>query len=204
MQLFNNVMLVGITGNISSGKSTILELFKEYGCVTISTDAVAHRLLEENRIKEIIIDEFGKSVLDDSGKISRPKLANIVFNNREKLKELELILHPEIEEAVMRKIHGLNPGDILAIEIPLLFEAGWDTNVDHTVLITCPKEIRKERFLKDASHQPKEFEIRDALQWPEDKKSKLAGHIIDNSRSVDETASQVKDMLNAIKKSRLN
>lgn len=187
-----NVTKIGLTGNIASGKSTILELFKKHGCHIISTDKIGHELLLREDIKKFIVEEFGKRVLEKDGVISRRKLSKIVFKNRDLLKQLELILHPEIEKIVKAELASIPDDKKAVIEIPLLFEAGWDSEMDYNVLISCPREVRKSRCRRD------DFDIREAAQWPEEKKAKLATHIIDNSKDFANTEKQVIEFIQNI------
>jgi dephospho-CoA kinase len=193
------VKIIGLTGNIASGKSAVLDLFRKQGCHTISTDKITHELLKTNeKIKEEIKSNFGNEVTKKDGSIDRTRLAGIVFNNNLLLKDLELILHPTIEQVVNDKIAKLSPNSKVVIEIPLLFEAGWDTKMDHVVLITCPKKNRKERYLQTKGRTAEDFDRREALQWDEEKKAKLASHIIDNSAKLQNTEELVKRFLDSL------
>lgn len=192
---------VGLTGNIGSGKTTVLTLFGKFGCRTLSTDTIAHDLLDYNpAVKKRIIGTFGGgTITDKNGRIDRQKLANVVFDNDAKRKQLEDILHPEVKRIADEEIKKVPEGSIMVVEAPLLFESGWHKNVDYHVMISCPTEIRKKRFYMNPAHKPGDFERRDKVQWAEDKKEDLVTFRIDNSGDLTRTISEVTHVLKMLR-----
>lgn len=193
-------VVVGLTGNIASGKTTILKLFSKLGCKTFSTDIIAHDLLRfDPNVKEAVVAVFGPEILDEHGHIKREPLANIVFQDPKMRKELEKILHPEIKKAAEHEFENLRPGFILIMEVPLLFEAGWDKAFDYHVAVTCPSHIRRKRYYSTGHKKEGDFERRDKAQWSEEKKAGLATFTIDNSTSLPTTILQVKNILKTLR-----
>lgn len=187
-----SALLIGLTGNICSGKSTVLRLFAELGCKTISTDEIASDLITfDKNIREQILKEFGT--------IDRNRLADIIFAEAGRRQLLEKIIHPKITKIAEKKFESLSSTSTAVIEVPLLFEVGWEEKVDVTVLVTCPKEIRKKRFYSQPNVKPGDFERREATQWPEEKKADLANYKIDNSDDLKTTRQETEEALRQIR-----
>lgn len=191
----NKGMVVALTGNISSGKSTVLSLFEKLGCKIVSMDDISHELLFKPQVKKEILKAFGSEVTNLQGMISRSRLAKVVFGDKARLKKLEQILHPEIVSAVTKEMEAIPAGKILIVEAPLLFETGWDKNVDHTILVTCNETERKRRYYASKKREPGEFEMRNKEQWSEEKKMGLATFTIENSKDLTKTISLVTSVL---------
>jgi len=188
--------IIGLTGNISAGKSSVLDIFSKLGCDVISADKVAHEVLNES--------EFIRSkVMKFFGTTDRVELAEIVFSAPKKRQLLETILHPEITQRLEEKLKTSPADHILVIEIPLLYETGWDNRVDHVVFVSCPSCIRKRRFHDTREASIGDFECRDTAQLSESNKLRLASFVIDNSKSLKTTERQVKTVLEKIKNSDL-
>lgn len=185
-------MIIGLTGNICAGKSTVLKYFSESGCAVMSADKIAHGLLAKNAFVRKKVDKY-------FGTTDRKELGEIVFADCHKRILLETILHPEINKVITEELRKLKNEKIVVIEIPLLFETGWEKNVDYTVFVSCPTEIRKGRFLKGRKSTIGDFECRDTAQLNEANKTRLASFVIDNSDSLAKTKKAVKEILNQIK-----
>ncbi len=136
--------VIGLTGSIGSGKSTVAGLLAQQGVVVIDADKIGHRLLaEDEEIKEKLVGYFGDSIKDKAGNIDRAALANQVFNRPEGLRLLNRLLHP----AIRREIEGLlkrcreKGEDIVLVEAALLVEAGWQDLFDYIWVTTAPEEV---------------------------------------------------------------
>lgn len=140
-------MILGVTGTIGSGKSTVCRILKEKGFPVVSADEIGHRILEFPQIKEKICENFG-NVTDDEGKIDRKKLADLVFDNPEKVKLLNSLTHPIIRETIKKETKELEKQNkIVVCEIPLLFECGFEDLVDKILLVYVSDEKTIERLL---------------------------------------------------------
>ena len=125
--------IIGLTGGIGSGKSTVARFLAELGAVVIDADKVGHEVLEsDNQARQELIASFGRQIITPEGKIDRKKLSNLVFENPESLSCLNRITHPRIYEMVKARLeHYRQQGvDVVVVEAPLLIEAGWSSLVD--------------------------------------------------------------------------
>lgn len=194
------VVTAGLTGNISSGKTTVLKMFGKHGCTAISTDDIAHELLEKDAwIRKEISAAFGPGVIAKDSGATRKRLADVVFANDEKRNLLEEILHPEIENVISRQLSKLPPGTIAVIEVPLLFECVWDRKMDYKILVSAPFETRKKRYYSGRGKKKGDFERREKSQWPEGKKAPQSDFVIDNSKGLKNTEAQVVDIIGKIR-----
>ncbi|MBF0463460.1 MAG: dephospho-CoA kinase [Nitrospirae bacterium] len=181
-------MLVGLTGNFGSGKSTVLEMFKALGAITVSSDEIVHRLLSETDIKLRVRELLG-DVFDSAGNIDKPKTAAIVFNNPQLRRELETIIHPLVIAEIKRKASS-NTDKVVVAEIPLLFEGNFTRDVDKTITVISDIEVVEER-LKNRGFSTTDIKSRLSAQIPQDRKVALSDFVIDNSGNPEETKSQV-------------
>lgn len=186
-----------LTGGIATGKSTVAQIFRELGAEVIDADKIAHDVIKKGKSAYFkVLELFGKDILDSYGEIDRKKLGNIVFANRELLRKLEEIIHPEVIREMMARVSEVR-SDVLVIEIPLIFEKGM--NLKPVVLVYAPRHLQKERLMKRDGISEEEAEQRLSAQMDIEEKKKLADYIIDNSGSIDETREQVKSLLLKLK-----
>ncbi|MBF0457211.1 MAG: dephospho-CoA kinase [Nitrospirae bacterium] len=182
-------MLAGLTGNIGSGKTTVLSLFKTLGARVTSADEIVKRLLEEDGIKNKIRATLGSGVFYGDGSLDKQKTAGVVFNNPALRKALEEIIHP----AVMREIREFALPDALTIaEIPLLFEGGFTNKVDAVITVTAPKELVYERLGKKGVFSDEDITKRLACQIPDEQKTANSDFVIINAGDMGDTTEQVK------------
>lgn len=188
---------VGLTGNIGTGKSTVAKLFQKYGANVLDADKVVHNLLEREDIKSKLVKKLGSDILTSEGKIDRKRIAQKVFKNRELLKWLENLLHPEVYKEYEKFCK--EKGGICVLEAALIFEKGNQCRFHKTVVVYAPKEIAKERAIKYRKLTEEEFEKRWNLQMDIEKKKQLADFVINNSGSLEETEKQVKEIIGKLR-----
>ncbi len=186
-------LLVGLTGGIGCGKSTVLKLFRQLGTETISADEVVHHLLKESKTKQRIRKSFGDKVFDQAGEVDRAELAKRIFSSKSERKALESILHPLVFDRVLQK-HRQMAGEILIAEIPLLFETGKENLFDKIIVVKAPIHVIKKR-LKKRGMTDKDIEARLKSQLDIKRKLEKADYVIDNSLDLKKTERQVKDIL---------
>jgi len=186
------MLVVGLTGGISSGKSRVLKMFKDFGCKAIDADEIARQLTEPGAgIFAEIVKKFGAGILNRNGRLNRKRLAKIIFRDKKKRKQLNLITHPRIIAEIKRKIRGLQewerksrPGagkgkrNVFLLDIPLLFEAKLEYLVDKIVLVYVPQRVQIERLRRDDNLTYEEAKARVESQIPLCKKKKYADYII--------------------------
>jgi len=183
--------LVGLTGNIGSGKSTVGRLLKEEGFFVVDADELIHRLYEEDEeLKEKVRALFGEEVFT-KGKVDRKKLAKVVFSDLKKLRRLEEITH----SALYRELERLRRErrEPVVVEASLIFEKGTEGRYDLVVLVYAPYELAKERALKRGFTE-EDFNRRWRLQLPPEEKLKRAHLVLYNTGSLEELKKQVKEL----------
>jgi dephospho-CoA kinase len=188
---------LGITGGIASGKSVVAEMLREMGFHVLDADALGHTLMEPGtQTYDEIVREFGAGVTGADGRIDRGKLGAMVFADREKLERLNGILHPRVEEEIVRRFGEWERGgvrDAAFVEAALLVEAGYQKNLDGLVVAWCRPEQQMERLLARGLSAV-EAQRRIAAQMPAEEKLKFATEKMDCSGSMEETRRQVEKL----------
>ena len=129
-------VVVGLTGGIGSGKSTVSRILQNKGYPLIDLDKISHEVIEYPEVIEKLVKTFGEDILDENGKISRRKLGAVVFGNKEKLREINSIMHPVILAEMRRQVRLLEKiNKIVFVEIQLLFEVKWEKEFDVILLV---------------------------------------------------------------------
>jgi dephospho-CoA kinase len=183
--------VIGITGSIGTGKSTVLRMLKKLGAKAIDADHLVHLVMAKGTtVYEEVVEAFGERVLDPKGEIDRKRLAALVFSDGEALKRLEAIIHPVVERLVW-EIAKEAEEDVVAIEAIKLLEASTERGWDTLWVVTCRPEEQRER-LRAQGLSEEEIKRRLKAQGPLSEKIKVADVIIDNSGSREETWEQVK------------
>lgn len=189
-------MIIGLTGNIASGKSSVAKYLRDLGALVIDADQVARRVVMPNTpaLREIVLS-FGPGILNEDGSLNRRKLGSIVFKDQTARLRLEQITHPRIEEEINRHILSFkesSPDGVLVLEVPLLIEVGWHKKVDQVWLVVVREDVQLHRLVMRDKLSPAEARQRMASQMPQWEKMKYADVIIDNSDSPNATLAQVK------------
>lgn len=189
----NKKLKIAITGNIGSGKTTFSKLIEKAGFSVIYADELSKKILaEDKKVREMIIQLFGKSAFPD-GKPDKKFLAEKIFGNPDNLAKLESILHPEvIKQSIELMNEHLSKKDIVFLEAALIYEADMEKYFDYVVLISAPREIRLKRKILSGNFSEHEFLKREEMQIPEEEKRKRADFIFDNNSSIELMESKVK------------
>jgi len=189
--------LIGLTGNMGCGKSTVVDFFRKWGIEVIKADEVGHRILEREEIKKKVVEIFGEGVLTSQGKLSRERIRKRAFTDEGKLKKLNALLHPVIKEEVWKT---LKDGDhkVAVIEAALIFEAGWDFFLDRTIVVHCSKDKQLERIRKNTTLTSEEIEGLLKAQLPQEEKIKRADFTIPNEKDLPELKIKAKEVLKKI------
>jgi dephospho-CoA kinase len=179
------IPVLGLTGGIGSGKSTALAYLHELGAATISSDDIVHGLYSTAEVVDLIREHFGADVIDGAGGISRPALAGIVFADEGELRWLEDLLHPFVRSAVAdwveRQQKSRPRPALIVVEVPLLFETGFEERFDRIMLITAPDDVRRKRVA--AKLTDSEFSRRRAQQMSEQEKIARSDFVFHNGGS---------------------
>jgi len=187
------IMIIGLTGGIAAGKSTVARILASLGAYIINADKIGHNILEKNKnAYNDVIDEFGEIIAKNNGKIDRKKLGEIVFSDKDKLKKLENITHPYIiEEIKYETKEKIKDYHHLVLDVPLLFETGLENIVDITWVVVCSYEKQIERIAKRDGLSREEAKKRIASQMETSQKVKLADFVIYNNGNKKELNNKV-------------
>ena len=191
------MLLVGLTGNIASGKSTVAQLLSEHGATIIDADVLARRAVERGSPAfDAIIRRWGTSVQAPDGHLDRAALRRTVFGNPKELEALNNIVHPEVEQLRDKRIAEARArGDrIVVCDIPLLFEKKMVDGFDTIVLVDAPRPLRLERLVQDRGLRETEAMDMIAAQMPAELKRARADFVIDNAGTLTELERKVDDV----------
>ena len=195
------MILVGLTGNIGSGKSSVATLLAEHGATIVDADVLARRAVELGTpAYERIVARWGSAVLSPDGHLDRAALRRIVFADPQQLEELNRIVHPEVERLGDELIDAARArGDrIVVCDVPLLFERHMTDRFDRILLVDADRAIRLERLVKDRGLRETEAMEMIAAQMPAELKRARADFIIDNNGSLAQLERRVDDVWNAL------
>ena len=186
------VLLVGLTGGIGSGKSTVARLLEERGAVVLDADAFARDAVRAGSEGfRRVVERFGGDVVGPDGELDRPKLASIVFSDPESLGDLEAIVHPEVRRAIADGIQThLDTDDVVVLVNPLLIEMGTHRDCDLVVVVAASPRTQIERSVARGMGGD-DVRARIAAQLPLEERARHADILIDNEGSLDELAVQV-------------
>ncbi|HWQ74713.1 MAG TPA: dephospho-CoA kinase [Syntrophomonas sp.] len=196
------VIVIGLTGGIASGKSTVSKTLKELGAYIIDGDETAHSVIEPHKPAwRDMLDAFGRDILNPDDTIDRDKMGAIVFGNPDQLARLNQITHPRIMESFKedyRRIKAANPNAILVLEIPLLYETFMDRMCDEVWVVWVDYETQLKRLMDRNHYSLEEAKSRIESQIPLDEKAHRADVVINNCGSIQETISSATKYFNDI------
>ena len=209
----NRGIIVGVTGGIACGKSTVSKLLSKRGAVPINSDEIGHQLLKRgSSVMEALLETFGADILDESGDVSRQKLGTIVFNDKAARERLNAIMHPPIVQQSRSEANRLVAEDanrVVLIDAPLLIEANSQDTVDVIVVVTASTQIQLQRLLERAIAQNRslnqaEAQARIDSQMPLSEKVKYADFVIENNRTLEELEQKVDSLWHEIRRLKTN
>jgi dephospho-CoA kinase len=191
--------LIGLTGNIASGKSTVRGMLEQLGARTIDADALAHAVLHKGTPAwRAVAETFGPDILLADGEVDRRKLGAVVFAERAQLQKLEAIVHPAVSEELARLLSAARD-PVVVVEAVKLIEAGLHRYCDAVWIVTTPTPVAKRRLVDDRGMDEIDAQLRLRAQPPLKDKLELASVVIDNSGSVESTRLQVSHAYAAIR-----
>ena len=189
--------IIGITGGIASGKSTVTNFLRQKGFEVVDADALVHQLQKPGgRLFQILVEHFGEKVLLEDGKLNRPLLASLIFSNSE-----EREWSKETQGQIIREELGslrdklAKTEDVFFMDIPLLFEQDYASWFDETWLVYVSRDTQLDRLMNRDQLSKELAETRLASQWPLEEKKKFATYILDNNGSREQLLSQVVTLL---------
>ena len=185
--------IIGITGGIASGKSTVTEFLRQKGFQVVDADAVVHQLQKPGgRLFQVLVEHFGEKILLENGELNRPLLASLIFSNPEE-QEWSKRTQGEIirEELAALRNRFAQTEALFFMDIPLLFEQNYASWFDETWLVYVNRDVQLERLMKRDQISKEAAESRLNSQWPLERKISLASHSLDNNGNQEQLIAQV-------------
>lgn len=191
--------VLGLTGGIATGKSTVVNIFREYGFPIVDSDLIAREIVEIGKPALAAIKAtFGKEVLLPEGGLDRKKLGHLIFTHPEKRAVLDQLLAPFLRKAILEQIaQAKQKSNLVIVDIPLLFEAGYSNAVDEIAIVYVPEALQLRRLMKRDQLSEEEAQKRIDSQWPIEEKKEKSQIIFDNQTTIAETKAQVVNWLTA-------
>lgn len=191
---YKGVYLIGLTGNIACGKSTVLSMLKEHGAAVIDADQVTRQVQRPGEpVYRQIVETFGEAILvEPGGPINRQRLGAIVFSDPQALRRLEQIVHPAVHARILAWLDDVATyARVAVIDAVKLLEAGWKQVCDAVWVVTCTPDQQLRRLMETRGMSEAEARMRIAAQPPQESRVAQADVVIDNSGSLDATRAQV-------------
>ena len=197
------MIIVGLTGSVGTGKSTVTNFFRQLGAYIIDWDELAREVVyPHSKAWKEIVEYFGKDFLNEDLTINRQKLAEIVFPEKEKLEKLNQMVHPEVfkeDERITNEIKSLDPDALIIKDIPLLFELTRPIFVDKIVVVSASEQTQLRR-LEEKGMSREDAQSRIKSQLPLEEKIRSANFIINNDGPLEETKKQVEEIYSLLRK----
>jgi dephospho-CoA kinase len=191
--------IVGLTGGIASGKTTVRKMFEKLGAYTLDADELSHKTLHQKDVYQRLLEHFGNGILDKDKKIDRKRLGKIVINNKKELKFLESVVHPKIAEmrnAFIENVKKKDKDAVIIYDVPLLYEKKMKNMFDKIIMVYVDRKTQIKRIMERNKISEEGAEKRLKLQMDMEEKKKKAQIIIDNGGTLDNTFKQVKNIWN--------
>lgn len=189
--------VIGLTGGIASGKSTMAKFFRDKGAAVISADAIAFALARPKQILyRLYVEHFGEGILQADGTLDRRAIGQLVFGNEAEKKWLDETSHPILERAMLRqiKVKQAKNFPVIILDVPLLFEAGWDKMTEENCLVFVDEATQLARLMRRNGYTEAEARGRIAAQMPLSEKKQRADTFIDNNGSLEESFVQAEKL----------
>ena len=193
--------IIGLTGGIATGKSTVANMFRDANIPLIDTDLIAREVLNIGTTGyNEVVEQFGEEILFSDKEINRKELGRIIFTNPKKRNELNNIVHPKVKQIVLEEIerYRRNNNHLVIVDVPLLYESKFDELVDDVIVVYTDHQLQLERLMDREQITDEYALMKIKAQMPLDEKVNRATYIIDNSASILETKKQFNLMLKEI------
>jgi dephospho-CoA kinase len=189
------VRLIGLTGGIGSGKSTVAAMLADRGAVVIDADRVAHEVYEPgSEGYDALLQRFGPDIVDDLGRIDRPRLGAVVFNNPKALEDLNRTIHPLVRREIARRLLEVSqddPNAVVAIEAALMTETGWSGGAGELWVVIAHPEVVIGRLVRQRAMDESDARLRLAAQATNEQRRKIATRVIENNGDLENLEAQV-------------
>ncbi|OTN90114.1 dephospho-CoA kinase [Enterococcus sp. 7E2_DIV0204] len=188
-------MILGLTGGIATGKSTVVKVFKELGFPVVDADVIAREVVEVGRpALAKIVSTFGTEMLQPDGSLDRKKLGALVFSDEEKRQKLNALLSPFLREAILSQIEKKkDQASLVVVDIPLLYEGGYENDMDQVAVVYVPETIQLDRLMERDHLTEQEAWQRINSQLSIEQKKQKADIVFDNQKTIQETKKLVEN-----------
>lgn len=187
--------ILGLTGGIAMGKSTISNFLRDKGIPIVDADEIAHAVLEFKAVKVQLVKAFGTPILNEQKQVDRKQLGKIVFGESKKLGELNQIVQPVIRQEIIRQLKSFTTESVVVLDAPVLFEQGYETLVDCIMVVSTTPAEQLQRLMERDHLTREDAQKRIDAQMPIEIKQKKADVTIDSSGSIEATQKQVIEWL---------
>ncbi|WP_319004471.1 dephospho-CoA kinase [Halobacillus litoralis] len=191
-------LVIGLTGSIATGKSTIAQMFKDMEIPVIDADQISKDVVEPGKpAYQDIVDVFGQDILQEDKSIDRKKLGKIIFSDETKRNQLNQIVHPRVREGMVQQRESYKSKHVPAVvlDIPLLFESSLTDYVEKTLVVFVDEQTQLERLMERDDSKREDAEERINAQIPIKEKAQMADAVINNNGTVEESKKQLRDIL---------
>jgi len=193
------LMILGLTGSLGSGKSTVSAMLAGCGAVVVCADQVAHDVVAPGgEALGEIAEAFGPAIICPDGSLDRPVLAAIVFPDPAQRRRLEQIVHPRVRRVVLNLLEQHADAPLVVLDVPLLFESGYEARCNFTLSVSVTESVRLERLARDRGMSAEQVAARLSAQLPQEEKNRRASFVVDNSGPLSHTCSQLAAILSRI------
>ncbi|MFL8709404.1 dephospho-CoA kinase [Clostridioides sp. GD02377] len=195
------MLILGLTGGIGCGKSSLSNIFRNLNISIVDADIISRKIFEDKILLKKVFDCFGQNVKNDDETLNRKALGRIVFNDEEKLRELNNLTHPRIREKIMSEIDEVRKKgeSIVILDAAILVESGFLEMVDKLLVVTCKQEVQINRIKNRDNCSEQEAISRINSQMSQEEKSKYGDYIIDNSGTITELESKAHKFIEYMK-----
>ena len=187
------MILVGLTGGIGSGKSTVSALLEAKGALIVDADAITRELQQPGTpVFDAMVERFGPGIVAPDGTLNRQAVADVVFNDKEALRHLGAIVHPEVGKEIARRIAEAGQDQVVILDVPLLVESGRDDMIG-IIVVDTPVDVAVERLVAQRGMSEADARARMANQASREDRLAKAAVVVENSGSLDDLRRQVDD-----------
>lgn len=190
--------LIGLTGGIGSGKTTVAQMLADRSATVIDADAIAREVVEPGtEAFDDIVERFGDGVVAEDGSLDRDAVAAIVFDDDDARADLNAIVHPRVGEEIGRRLaslHGDDEVELTVVDVPLLVESEAAEAYDAVIVVTAPEDVRVERLVRDRGMDPDDVRSRIAAQASDEERTAVATHVIENDGDLDALEARVDEV----------
>ncbi|GBD10947.1 Dephospho-CoA kinase [bacterium HR23] len=191
------MVVIGVTGGIGTGKSTVTSILRELGAVVIDADKIGHEAYRPGtQAWQEVVEAFGKDILLPSGEVDRKRLGALVFNDPQALARLNAIMHPKMYTMAQERIQQAKAQGhrVIVLEAAVLLEAGWDPLVDEIWVVTAPEEVAVQRVQARSGLSREAVLARLRAQMPQEERVKRAHVVVENAGSLEDLRRTVEDL----------